>query len=254
MTDLTCDTIFSGLIKINQPRFGYRFSLDALLLADFSGVEPGMTVIDLGAGAGVIALALGRRMGRGRVVAVEVQPRLQHCARLNVEANPWSAVNIEVMAADWNDLSPDDIGGKAQYAVSNPPYRRLGTGRINPNDEEAVARHELLGNAATAAQAARRVLGVGGRLAVIYPAARLAGLLADLRGANLEPKRLRLVHSRSDHNARLVLVEALVDGHEELSVMPPLFIYGQDRKYTPEVRSILAGGTAGGPENSPVDS
>ena len=48
-------------LNIGQPAQGYRFSLDALLLADFSRVPAGASVADLGTGCGVIPLVLARR-------------------------------------------------------------------------------------------------------------------------------------------------------------------------------------------------
>jgi len=237
---LTKDAIFEGRITLAQPRTGYRFGLDSLLLADFAQVGPGRTVVDLGAGVGVIALALALRMGRGRVVAVEVQPRLAECARINASENACGSL-VQVLVMDWADLTPDHCPGPVDLVVSNPPYRALGTGRVNPDQEEAGARHEIHGNAASAAQTAAGILKPRGRLAVIYPAARLIGLVNDLKTAGFEPKRLRLVHSRPGEKARLALVEAGLGGGEELEILPPMFVYQKEREYSEEVRAILAG-------------
>jgi len=247
---LTKDAVFDGRITLVQPRTGYRFGLDALLLGDFAQVGPGQTVVDLGAGVGVIALALARRMERGRVLAVEVQPRLAECARLNVAQNACDSL-VQVLEMDWTELTPDHCSGPVDLVVSNPPYRALGTGRVNPNKEEAGARHEIHGSAATAAQTAAGLLKTGGRLAVIYPAARLIGLVQVLKTAGFEPKRLRLVHSRPGEKARLALLEACLGGGEELEVAPPLFVYQKKREYSVEVRAILAGETFAGQERRP---
>ena len=239
-SDLTADTIYKGALTILQPRSGYRFTFDALLLADFTRVKPGQLAVDLGSGVGVVALTLAQRMARGRVLAVEIQPRLAECARLNVRANRLEAL-IEVLELDWSKLTPERIGGPAAHVICNPPYRRLGTGRISPDQEEAVARHELIGSLATAARAAVRLLAPGGLFTVIYPAARLASLAVELRQSGLEPKRLRLVYSRPGDKARLALVEARLDGGEELEVCPPLYVYQKGDKYSTEMEAILSG-------------
>ena len=54
----TLDTLFGGRLKILQKREGYRFSIDALLLAHFAEPRPEDRVIDLGTGCGVIPLIL----------------------------------------------------------------------------------------------------------------------------------------------------------------------------------------------------
>jgi tRNA1Val (adenine37-N6)-methyltransferase len=238
--ELTLDAIFNGGLTLSQPRTGYRFSVDALLLADFARVNPGQLVVDLGTGVGVIALALARRMGRGRVLAVEVQARLADCARKNVSANP-SPVDIRVLEMDWSDLGMNEVDRPVDVVVCNPPYRRLGAGRLNPDAEEAVARHEIKGGLASAARTAKRLLVKGGSLFVIYPASRLAGSFARLTDSSFEPKRLRMIHSRAGEEARLALIEARSGGGEELTVEPPLIIYRGKNDYTVEVKEILSG-------------
>ncbi len=249
-SELTIDTIFDGRLTLSQPRTGYRFSLDALLLADFVRVNPEQYIIDLGTGAGVIALALARRMDRGRIMAVEVQARLAHCARKNVNANP-STVDIRILELDWDDLTINEIDRPVDAVVCNPPYRRLGAGRLNPDKEEAVARHEIKGGLASAARTAKRLLVKGGSLSIIYPATRLAGSFTQLIASSLEPKRLRMIHSRPGEDARLALIEARLGGGEELTVEPPLFIYRDENNYSVEVSEILSGkrfdGTKGAP-------
>jgi tRNA1(Val) A37 N6-methylase TrmN6 len=58
---------------------------------------------------------------------------------------------------------------------------------------------------------------------------------------HLEPKRLRMVHTRIDKNAAMVLVESVKKGGAELKVLPPLFLYRSARLYTEEVERILEG-------------
>ncbi len=238
--DVTTDTIYKGALTIRQPRSGYRFAIDALLLANFVRVKEGQLVVDLGTGVGIVALTLAWRMGQGRVFAVEIQPRLAQCARMNAEANPAGSL-VEILEMDWSKITRESIGAPADHVVCNPPYRRLGTGRISPNQEEALARHELAGSLTSAAQAATRLLAPGGCFSVIYPAVRLADLIRVMKKYNLEPKRMRLVHSRPGDNARLAMIEAKLGGGEELNVYPPLYIYEAGKVYSAEVEAILAG-------------
>ncbi|MEG6552371.1 methyltransferase, partial [Desulfocurvibacter africanus] len=63
------------------------------------------------------------------------------------------------------------------------------------------------------------------RACFVFPAERLATLLAELATCRLEPKRLRCVHPRAGEPARRVLVEARKGGGEGLIVEPPLFLY-----------------------------
>ena len=85
------------------------------------------------------------------------------------------------------------FGGRFQ-----PPYRRLRSGRTNSDPEKAVARHEIEGTVADFLTAAGYALRPEGRVYAIYPAVRMVELIARMRECRIEPKRLRLVHSRLD--------------------------------------------------------
>jgi tRNA1(Val) A37 N6-methylase TrmN6 len=62
-----------------------------------------------------------------------------------------------------------------------------------------------------------------------------------MRDANLEPKRLRIVHSFGDSRASLVLVEGVKGGRSGIEVLPPLIVYKKGKEYTAEVAAMLAG-------------
>src|SRR3990170_8964667 len=87
----------------------------------------------------------------------------------------------------------------------NPPYRGLKSGRINPDWERRVARHEIKGSLQDFLRAGAYLLRPKGRMALIFPAARAVDLLQTMRTEGVEPKRLRLVHSAAGSAAALAL-------------------------------------------------
>ena len=52
------DCFMDGRLKLIQSKDGYRFSIDAILLAEFVTIRQGDVVVDLGTGCGVIPLIL----------------------------------------------------------------------------------------------------------------------------------------------------------------------------------------------------
>jgi tRNA1(Val) A37 N6-methylase TrmN6 len=102
-----------------------------------------------------------------------------------------------------------------------------------------VARHEIEGTVADFLAAAVYALRLEGRVYAIYPAVRMAELIARMRECRIEPKRLRLVYSRPDGGGEFVLVEGVKGGREGLNVAPPLFIYQDAGVYTPEMTEIF---------------
>jgi tRNA1Val (adenine37-N6)-methyltransferase len=196
-------------------------------------------VADLGTGSGVMPLLLARQ-GKGReFVGIELQPELAARATESVRLNGLEA-RVRIVCADLRAL-PAELAGGFDVVLTNPPYRRAASGRMAPGAERAAARFELAGGLADFLGAAALLLRPGGRCGVIHLAERLAELLEELRACRLEPKRLRLVHSRVGKAAKLVLVEGRKDARPGLTVAAPLIVYGEgtERDYGGEMREIF---------------
>lgn len=210
-----------GRLTLWQPRIGYRFSIDPLLLVDF--VRPPFGhLIDLGSGVGVIGLGLLTRDPAARATLVELQPRLAGLARRNLRENQLGA-RVDVVVGDLTAELPLARGG-CELVVSNPPYRTLAEGPASPDEEVAIAQHEKRVTLHQLATVMGRLLRPRGRAALVFPAARLLPLLSALEGAGLRPLRLRLVHPRAGEPANRVLVEAHKGARGSLVVEAPLLL------------------------------
>jgi tRNA1Val (adenine37-N6)-methyltransferase len=234
----TLDTFFGGRLKVLQKECGYRFSIDALLLGRFAEPRPMDRIIDLGTGCGIIPLILILRHNAEKVIGVEIQPSLADLARRNVALNRLSA-RIKIWGKDLKSLQGKNRRGTFDLVLSNPPYRKVGAGRVNPRLEKALARHEIKATLEDVVCTARHLLKEKGRLTMIYPASRAADLIEEMREFHLEPKRLQFVHSHPQDEARLLLVEGLKEGRAQVQVLPPLFLYDSKGEYTPEARELF---------------
>ena len=236
--EITCDTLFNGALSCSQHRHGYRFSLDAILLAHFCKPQPRDLVLDLGAGCGVVSLILAYRHPHLDLTCLEIQGPLAALARRNIEQNQLGS-RMRLVMGDLRlirELLP--VGG-FDLVVANPPYFPVTCGRLNPDEEQAVARHELCAALPDVVGAAAFALRVKGRLALIYPARRAEAMFAALRQHQLTPKRLRLVHPHPGAGATHMLLEAVKGGGEELSVPPPLYVrLTPGGEYSPELTSF----------------
>jgi tRNA1Val (adenine37-N6)-methyltransferase len=132
------------------------------------------------------------------------------------------------------------VGAPVDTVVSNPPYRRGRSGRVNPDEERALARHEIAITLPDIVRVSRRLLKTGGRLIMIYTATRIADLLWHMRAERIEPKRLRTIHSHAGEKARLVLIEGTKDGGPGMVVSPPLIVYADRGGYSAEVQAMFA--------------
>jgi tRNA1Val (adenine37-N6)-methyltransferase len=238
MASYTTDTFFNGRISIRQNRTGYRFSLDAVLLAGHVAPRAGDRIIDLGTGCGIIALIMAFRNPEVRIYAVELQDELVKLAATNVKVNHLQD-RITVLGTDMKKIKPNLVEGPVDLIVCNPPFRRPGSGKINPGSQRAVARHEVKANLQDVIGTARRMLKTAGRLITIYTAERAVDMLHQMRADRIEPKHIRTVHSQLRSDAKLVLIEGIKGGHPGLKIGPPLIIYGEDSEYTPEVQRMF---------------
>jgi tRNA1Val (adenine37-N6)-methyltransferase len=238
MNSYTTDTFFNGKIRITQDRAGYRFSIDAVLLAYFAGPRSGNKVLDLGTGCGIIPLILAYRQPHIEIYGVEVQTALAELAVCNVRENQLED-RITVFCNDMKLLRPAMTAGPVDLVVCNPPFRRQGSGRINPDAQRAVARHEIKANLGDIIQTSHRMLRTAGRLVLIYTAGRLIDILSRMRTDGIEPKFIRMIHSRQDTEAALVLIEGVKGGRPDLKIAPPLIIYDKKTDYTDEVEAMF---------------
>ena len=233
----TLDTLTIGNIQLLQRENGYRYSLDPILLSRFVNIKKSGRVIDLGSGCGILPLLLARLSDVKELIGIEIQSGLAERSRRNVKLNALQG-RVQILQGDICDIRNLLPVNCADLVVSNPPYRRRASGRIAPDDERAIARHELVGQLADFVAAGSWLLNNGGRFTVIYLAERLPELMAAMVAVRIEPKRLRMVHPRQGESAKMVLLEGRKGGHPGLQVEKPLYIYknnGIGRDYTEEV-------------------
>ncbi len=223
--DEALDEFMDGRLRLIQSRSGYRFSIDALLLAEFVTVKPDNIVLDLGTGCGIIPLILLLTRPLRCAIGLEIQRGLALQAARNAVLNGFAG-RMEVILGDIR--KPPLADRCADVVIANPPYRQLRSGRLNPDASRAIARHEILASFEDVLNAGRRLLKSKGRLAMVVPAARLAEVLDGMRRRRLEPKRLRLLHPDSRSGAKLALVEGIAASRPGLTILPP--IMGQKTK------------------------
>ncbi len=234
----TVDELLGRRVKIFQKEKGYRFSVDALLLAHFVRVKKGDLIADLGTGSGVIAIIVAQREECDKVVAVDIQEELVDMARRSVILNDLQE-KVNICHGDVRKIETFFKAGSFDVSIFNPPYRKLSSGKLNPNAEKSVARHEIKGSLHDFLKASVYLLKKSGRVDIIYPAMKMVGLLSSMRTAGMEPKRLQIVHSYAASRGEFVLVEGVKNGREELEVLPPLAVYSEAGRYTEAMNAVF---------------
>lgn len=235
--DETLDPFYHGRFRILQGRKGYRFSVDAPLLADFVRTRPSDELLELGTGSGVISILLSIKPF-ARITAVEIQEGLADLARRNVALNGLED-RIEVVRADFRTWDP---GRRFDVIFANPPYVRGRTGRLSASEEKSVAKHEINGDIFDIMLKTRVLLKEEGRAYFIYPEKRRKDLADAVNTHDLKLKTIRPVCPREGQTANLFLVEC---GRvsPETRVLPPFILYGGDGEHTAEAEAVFSGRT-----------
>ena len=235
----TRDTILDGSITLIQPKHGYRFSIEAILLARFVQAHARDRVLELGAGCGIVSIMMATLYRPREVVAIEIQAPLAEMISRSAAINALKSVH-----AVCADIRQKKIGGvepaSFDLVVANPPYRATASGRENPDHGRRVARGEGDTVLADFVAASRRYARTAGRVAFIFAARRSAELISAMRSKQLEPKRIRFVHPQIAMPASVMLVEARVGGGIEVAIEAPLILYERPGIYTAEARALLS--------------
>lgn len=230
--DETVDYLRDYELKIIQPKSGYRFSLDPLLLCDFAPAGK-INILDLGTGCGIIALVMARKYPQSSITALELQPQMAEIARRNVKNNTLAA-RIRIIEADIVNISGNYPADSFDLVMGNPPYRRQGEGKVSPKAGRDLARHESSATLADFLSIAKRMVKPGGSICFIYHPERLAELLALSLQLKLSPARLQLVHGDYSLPAGMFLLELLKGRKSALEVLPPVAvkdsIYGEKQQ------------------------
>lgn len=233
------DDLILGGLKIIQARRGYRFSLDAVLLAHFPDLRHTDTVIDLGTGSGIIPLLLAYRKPGLRITGIELQKGMAERARRSIRMNGMEG-QITVECRDIRMIPASSPTGQAELITCNPPFWKEEEGLLNRNPEAAVARHEIELRLMDIVKAAAHLLRPGGRLAMIHRAARRQEIEESFESGGFTFTRLRRVQSFAGEEAKLLLVEGALKAGTHAPEDPPLVVYQSPGRYSGEIGAIYA--------------
>lgn len=230
------DLQYKGL-KLIQDTEAFCFGVDAVLLANYADVKKGDRVIDLGTGSGIIPVLLAGKTQASDIVGLEIQPEMAEMASRSVKLNNLED-KVRIVTGDLK--ASEELFGLSSFnvVVTNPPYIKKGTGIVNPTDNFAISRHEILCTLKDVIEAGSKLLTPGGQFAMVHKPSRLVDILYLMRSYKIEPKYLRCVHPSPYKKANIILVKGTKGGGEELKMQTPLYVYDEYGKYTDEINEI----------------
>lgn len=240
--DERLDTIPGTDFSLIQKIDGTAFSIDTLLLANFVDFTSEMhNAADLGSGSGILAFLLKYRNEGLQVTGFEIQREFSELANRNLTLNSqFGDMFFEEM--DIRDIPSRILPESYDLVVSNPPYFKVGCGRISPKSSRAASRHELNGTVKDFVETASYMLPYGGRFCLIIPSARHDEICSYLEKSNFGLKRRQYLIPKENEKSHLVMMESEKFYAGEVEDLPAITIHKADNSFTDELKKLFSSG------------
>lgn len=235
--DETLDDLQLDGLCVIQKKEAFRFGVDAVLLANFAKVKKGVRVIDLCTGTGIIPFVIAGKSQAASITGIEIQEEMVEMANRSIAYNKLEE-RVNFIHGDLTNLELIKSIPKAEVVTVNPPYKLQNSGILNPNDKNAIARHEICCTLEDVIIACKILLKDNGRMYMVHRPERLADILCLMRKHKIEPKVIRMIHPNVKKAPNIVLVEGQRDGGAFLKWEPSLYIYDENGNYTEELNQI----------------
>jgi tRNA1Val (adenine37-N6)-methyltransferase len=150
--------------RIHQEKSAMKVNTDGVLLGAWSRVEGAKTVLDIGAGTGLISLMIAQR-SEAIITGIEIEKNAAEEANQNVQNSLWNN-RISILHTSFQDFASTtqlifDI------IVSNPPF--FSNSLKNTNPHLSIARHNHLLPFPDIITGAKKMLSENGNLSMILP-------------------------------------------------------------------------------------
>lgn len=210
--------------KIYQNPDFFKFSIDAILLAEFVDIKMNQKkILDLCTGNAPIPLILDKKFNHSLdIVGVELQKEIFDLAILSIEHN--NVEKVKIINMDVNDYIKN-IKEKFDIVTCNPPYFKISSSDIvNDLDIKAKARHEITISLEEVIYAAQRMVKNKGYFYMVHRAERLIDIITLLKKYRFGVKRIVTVYNDNKSKCCLILIESIYNGEDYVRFEQPIFI------------------------------
>lgn len=214
---------------IDDRRCAMKVGTDAVVLGATATCDDACTVVDIGAGSGIVALMIAQRC-QADITAVEIDHGAAQDCKANFEASPWSD-RLSVVCDSYDLFEPDS---PVDLIVSNPPF--FANGELSPVAERAKARHSAELSPCSLLDYAAGKLSDNGRLSMVIPYQQVDQIVYEAEMRRLKQRlQIDVRQRRNLDYVRSVVEFSLTDGKLERR---QITICGDDGKRSPQFSEI----------------
>lgn len=155
---------------------GLKITEDAILLSEFmkkyfsrkrKNLKGEKSFLEIGAGQGIISLLLSELDIISEIFAVEIQEEVFAALKKNIEINDLNGKIIPI------NKNIKNVNGEYDFIFSNPPYKKISSGKMPENEMERISKYEILLTLEELILEIRRLLKNYGEFFVVVPNSRL---------------------------------------------------------------------------------
>ena len=260
------DLEFNNL-KIIQNKDGFCFGIDSVLISDYAkkDIKNNALGVDLGTGTGIISILLSAKTRISKIIGIEVQKEVADMAQRSIELNGLQN-KIEIKNMNIKNIiqnidnskfekrkkqvklgniqtethkEKDNIWlEKFDFVVTNPPYKKLETGKVNESEYKYISRHEVTANLEDFIKVSKYLLKDKGSFFMVHRPDRLVDIIELMRKYKLELKNIRFIYPSVDKSTNLVLIKGIKNDKPFLKIDKQLIVYNQNGEYTDEIYEI----------------
>lgn len=219
---------------VAQDKCAMKIGTDGVLLGAWISIPPNSnSILDIGAGTGVIALMLAQRSSAESIEAIEIDDAAYEQCVDNFEDSPWGD-RLFCYHAGLDELV-SEIDEPYDLIVSNPPFylEDVSSGNVSRDiarQNSALPFDELL-------QAVAQLLSPTGSFAVIIPYKEEANFLKIALDLELYPNRITKVRGNAGAPVKRCLLQFTFE--EKTPIKDELVIEEARHQYTKEYIELV---------------
>lgn len=204
---------------VNQDRCAMKIGTDAVLLGAWSPIESNpYSVLDIGAGTGILALMMAQRSQATLIDAIEIDDEAYEQCVDNFESSPWADRLFCYHAS--LDTFTEEIDDKYDLILSNPPF--YPDHYKSQNKQRDLARYKDALPFAQLIESVANLLSSEGRFAVVIPFSEETGFITQASKVQLFPNQILRVKGTASSGIKRSLIafsfQKTPINHEELII------------------------------------
>ena len=190
-----------------QIQDGFKFSLDSILLAEYTKVANNLYILDMCTGNAPVPLIISTRTN-SNIVGFEIQKDIADLAQKSVLENKLEE-QITIINDDIKNIGNYYTEESFDIITCNPPYFKENSSLVNKNDYKSLARHEIAINLDSIFSLGFKYLKNNGILYMVHRPERLDEIIILASKYKLNVKEIALIVTNKSMVPTLILVKCV---------------------------------------------